>query len=59
VLSVNYRGSTGFGKAFVTAADHEWGGSMHDDLIDALDRAVTNGIGASSWKRILPSTTGR
>jgi len=44
VLSVNYRSSTGFGKAFVTAADHEWGGSMHDDLIDALDWAVTKGI---------------
>jgi dipeptidyl aminopeptidase/acylaminoacyl peptidase len=44
VLSVNYRGSTGFGKAFVTAADHEWGGRMHDDLIDALDWAIAQGI---------------
>jgi dipeptidyl aminopeptidase/acylaminoacyl peptidase len=47
VLSVNYRGSTGFGKAFVTAADHEWGGRMHDDLIDALDWAVAKGIADS------------
>jgi dipeptidyl aminopeptidase/acylaminoacyl peptidase len=44
VLSVNYRGSTGFGKAFVTAADKEWGGKMHDDLIDAVDWAVGEGI---------------
>jgi dipeptidyl aminopeptidase/acylaminoacyl peptidase len=44
VLSVNYRGSTGFGKAFVTAADKEWGGRMHDDLIDAVDWAVGQGI---------------
>jgi dipeptidyl aminopeptidase/acylaminoacyl peptidase len=44
VLSVNYRGSTGFGKAFVTAADHEWGGRMHDDLIDAVDWAVAKSI---------------
>ncbi|QPF82863.1 S9 family peptidase [Bradyrhizobium genosp. L] len=44
VLSVNYRGSTGFGKAFITAADHEWGGKMHDDLIDAVDWAVAQGI---------------
>jgi dipeptidyl aminopeptidase/acylaminoacyl peptidase len=44
VLSVNYRGSTGFGKAFVTAADREWGGRMHDDLIDAVDWAVGKGI---------------
>jgi dipeptidyl aminopeptidase/acylaminoacyl peptidase len=44
VLSVNYRGSTGFGKAFVTAADREWGGRMHDDLIDAVAWAVARGI---------------
>jgi dipeptidyl aminopeptidase/acylaminoacyl peptidase len=44
VLSVNYRGSTGYGKAFVTAADHEWGGKMHDDLIDAANWAVAQGI---------------
>jgi len=44
VLSVNCRGSTGFGKAFVTAADREWGGRMHDDLIDAVEWAVGQGI---------------
>ena len=44
VLSVNYRGSTGYGKAFVKAADREWGGRMHDDLIDAVDWAVGQGI---------------
>ena len=44
VLSVNYRGSTGYGKAFVTAADHEWGGRMHDDLIESVDWAVGQGI---------------
>jgi dipeptidyl aminopeptidase/acylaminoacyl peptidase len=44
VLSVNYRGSTGFGKAFVTAADREWGGRMHDDLIDSVDWAIAQGI---------------
>jgi dipeptidyl aminopeptidase/acylaminoacyl peptidase len=43
VLSINYRGSTGFGKAFVTAADREWGGKMHDDLIDGLDWAIARG----------------
>ena len=40
VLSVNYRGSTGFGKKFVNAANSEWAGKMHDDLIDAVDWAV-------------------
>ena len=40
VLSVNFRGSTGFGKSFINAANHEWAGKMHDDLIDAVDWAV-------------------
>jgi dipeptidyl aminopeptidase/acylaminoacyl peptidase len=44
VLSVNYRGSTGFGKAFVNAANLEWAGKMHDDLIDAVDWAIAQGI---------------
>lgn len=44
VLQVNYRGSTGFGKDFVNAADREWGGKMHDDLIDAVNWAVKEGI---------------
>lgn len=44
VLSVNFRGSTGFGKAFVNAADRQWAGKMHDDLIDAVDWAVKSRI---------------
>ncbi len=44
VLSVNYRGSTGFGKKFVNAADKEWAGKMHDDLLDAVGWAVTQKI---------------
>lgn len=43
-LSVNYRGSTGFGKSFINAANQEWAGAMHDDLIDAVDWAVEQGI---------------
>ena len=42
-VQVNYRGSTGYGKEFVTAGDHEWGGKMHDDLIDAVDYIVGQG----------------
>src|SRR5580658_5474777 len=44
VLSVNFRGSTGFGKKFVNAGDKEWAGKMHDDLIDAVDWAVKEKI---------------
>jgi dipeptidyl aminopeptidase/acylaminoacyl peptidase len=44
VLDVNFRGSTGFGKAFLNAGDLEWGRKMHDDLIDAVAWAVSEGI---------------
>lgn len=44
VLSVNYRGSTGFGKAFVNASNKEWAGKMHDDLLDTVKWAVDNKI---------------
>jgi dipeptidyl aminopeptidase/acylaminoacyl peptidase len=44
VMSVNYRGSTGFGKGFIEKATHEFAGKMHDDLIDGVDWAIANGI---------------
>jgi dipeptidyl aminopeptidase/acylaminoacyl peptidase len=44
VMSVNFRGSTGFGKEFTNAGDLEWAGKMHDDLLDAVDWAVNEGI---------------
>lgn len=44
VLSVNFRGSTGFGKAFVNASNREWGAKMHEDLIDAVAWAIKEGI---------------
>jgi dipeptidyl aminopeptidase/acylaminoacyl peptidase len=43
-IQVNYRGSTGYGKAFVAAGDREWGGKMHDDLVDAVGYAVSQGL---------------
>lgn len=44
VLSVNFRGSTGFGKQFINAGNLQWAGTMHDDLLDAVDWAVAQGI---------------
>lgn len=44
VLSVNFRGSTGFGKNFVNAGNMEWGGRMHDDIVDAVKWAISQGI---------------
>lgn len=44
VLSVNYRGSTGFGKSFMNQGNREWGGKMQQDLLDALNWSVKEGI---------------
>jgi dipeptidyl aminopeptidase/acylaminoacyl peptidase len=44
VLSVNFRASTGFGKAFVNAGDREWGGRIQQDLTDAVHWAIDAGI---------------
>jgi dipeptidyl aminopeptidase/acylaminoacyl peptidase len=42
-VQVNFRGSTGYGKAFVNAGDREWGGRMQDDLVDAVGFATGQG----------------
>jgi len=42
-LQVNFRGSTGYGKDFLNAGDKEWGAKMHDDLLDAVEWAVSQG----------------
>ena len=44
VISVNFRGSSGFGKDFLNAGNREWAGKMHEDLLDAVDWAVRNKI---------------
>ncbi len=44
VLQVNFRGSTGYGKRFLNAGDREWGAKMHDDLVDAVQWALEQGI---------------
>ena len=43
VVQVNFRGSTGYGKAFLNAGDREWGARMHDDLLDTVDWVVKQG----------------
>ena len=44
VMSVNYRGSTGFGKAHLLAGQGEWYARMQDDLVDAVRWAIAEGI---------------
>lgn len=58
VLDPNFRGSTGFGKKFVAAADGEWGRKMHDDLLDAVDWAVANRIAAPGKVAIMGGSYG-
>ena len=58
VLSVNFRGSTGFGKNFINAGNHEWGGKMHDDLVDAVKWAVGQGIADPDRVAILGGSYG-
>ena len=43
VLQINFRGSWGYGKAYLNAGDREWAGKMHDDLVDGKNWAVKQG----------------
>ncbi|WP_437631366.1 S9 family peptidase [Sorangium sp. So ce854] len=58
VLSVNYRGSTGFGKKFVNAGNLEWAGKMHNDLLDAVDWTVAQGIADKARVAIMGGSYG-
>lgn len=58
VMSVNFRGSTGFGKEFLNAANLEWGGKMHEDLIDAVDWAVAEGVALADRLAIMGGSYG-
>jgi len=58
VLSVNYRGSTGFGKKFLNAANNEWAGKMHDDLIDAVKWAVDGKVADGAKVAIMGGSYG-
>jgi dipeptidyl aminopeptidase/acylaminoacyl peptidase len=44
VLAVNFRASTGLGKAFTNAGDLEWGGKIMHDQLDAVQWAIAQGI---------------
>lgn len=44
VLQANFRGSTGYGEAFMEAGYGEWGGKMQTDLSDGVRRLVEQGV---------------
>lgn len=58
VLSVNFRGSTGFGKTFLNAGNREWAAKMHDDLLDAVNWAVSQKIADKQKIAILGGSYG-
>ncbi len=44
VLQPNFRGSGGFGKEFQESGYRQWGGTMQDDVTDATNWAIAEGI---------------
>ena len=47
VIQPNYRGSSGYGKAWESAADGNWGTAMQDDLLDSITALAAKGIADS------------
>ncbi len=47
VIQPNYRGSSGYGQAWESAADGNWGAAMQDDLLDAITYLSARGIADS------------
>lgn len=58
VLSINFRGSTGFGKNFINAGNLQWSRAMHDDLVDAVQWAVARGIADADKVAIMGGSYG-
>lgn len=44
VLQVNFRGSGGYGSEFLTSGFRNWGTTMQDDLTDAVNWVVAQGV---------------
>ncbi len=58
VLQVNFRSSTGFGKTFLNAGNEQWAGAMHNDLLDAKNWAVEQGITSADKVAIMGGSYG-
>jgi dipeptidyl aminopeptidase/acylaminoacyl peptidase len=44
VFQPNYRGSSGYGRAFEGAGLHQWGLKMQDDITDGVKRLIADGV---------------
>jgi len=58
VLQINFRGSTGYGKAYVNAGNRQWGLKMHDDLLDGVAWAVKEGYADPKRVAVMGSSYG-
>jgi dipeptidyl aminopeptidase/acylaminoacyl peptidase len=58
VMSVNFRGSTGLGKDFISAGDLQWGRAMQTDLDDAMDWAIAQGVAQADKVAIMGGSYG-
>jgi dipeptidyl aminopeptidase/acylaminoacyl peptidase len=44
VFQMNFRGSSGYGKAFLNAGNKQWGDAMQNDITDGVEYLVKKGI---------------
>ena len=58
VLQINFRGSTGYGKAFEAAGYKEWGQAMQDDITDGTHWVIKEGIADSTRVAIVGGSYG-
>ncbi len=58
VLSMNFRGSTGYGKKFLNAGNGEWGRKMQDDITWGVKHLVAEGIADPKRVAILGGSYG-
>jgi dipeptidyl aminopeptidase/acylaminoacyl peptidase len=58
VLQVNFRGSTGFGKTFLNAGNHQFGLGMEDDMIDGVKWVIHEGIADPKRVAIMGAAAG-
>jgi len=58
VLNPNFRGSTGYGKKFLDAGNHEWGRKMQDDITWGVKYLEAQGIADPKHVGILGGSYG-
>lgn len=58
VLKMNYRGSTGYGRAFWESSFKQWGRAMQNDITDAVNWLVETGVANPKQVAILGGSYG-